>query len=150
MFKSFVVGKLKRSLGEFINISDDQIRLLEIIKAKVSLENVPLKRTALRRFKLPVLVRSGSVRQITISLPSLALTNTAVVEMEDIQLFVEFSESEQNWMRSGLDKVNDKRSLYHAQERLHRMLLERKGQDPEFFEPNADLPKDPVTPDYPG
>ncbi|KFD52178.1 hypothetical protein M513_06891 [Trichuris suis] len=118
MFKSFVVGKLKRSLGEFINISDDQIRLLEIIKAKVSLENVPLKRTALRRFKLPVLVRSGSVRQITISLPSLALTNTAVVEMEDIQLFVEFSESE--------------------------MLLERKGQDPEFFEPNADLPKDPV------
>lgn len=65
-----------------------------IFLGQVELENVPLKRTALRKLDIPLTVKSGVLGKLTLSVPLAHMRSAPwVVKISDLHVLLEPSEN---------------------------------------------------------
>uniref|UniRef100_A0A7E4V616 Ricin B-type lectin domain-containing protein n=1 Tax=Panagrellus redivivus TaxID=6233 RepID=A0A7E4V616_PANRE len=69
MLEGLVTWVLNNYVGEYLeNLNADQLSIA-LLSGQVELENVPLKKTALSKFDVPLAVRSGIIGKLTLSIP---------------------------------------------------------------------------------
>nr|CDJ94690.1 hypothetical protein, variant [Haemonchus contortus] len=69
MLENIVAWVLNNYIGEYLeNLNTDQLSVA-LLSGQVELENVPLKKSALRKLDLPVEVKSGLLGRLTLSVP---------------------------------------------------------------------------------
>ncbi|VDM63985.1 unnamed protein product [Angiostrongylus costaricensis] len=69
MLENIVAWVLNNYIGEYLeNLNTDQLSVA-LLSGQVELENVPLKKSALRKLDLPVEVKAGLLGKLTLSVP---------------------------------------------------------------------------------
>ncbi|KAJ1353259.1 hypothetical protein KIN20_009853 [Parelaphostrongylus tenuis] len=69
MLENIVAWVLNNYIGEYLeNLNTDQLSVA-LLSGQVELENVPLKRSALRKLDLPIEVKAGLLGKLTLSVP---------------------------------------------------------------------------------
>ncbi|KAK0393450.1 hypothetical protein QR680_000217 [Steinernema hermaphroditum] len=88
MLEGLVAWVLNTYIGEYLeDLNTDQlsIALLQGMSCIVELENVPLKKTALKKFDVPVQVKSGYLGKLTLSVPLTHMRSAPwVVKISDL------------------------------------------------------------------
>ncbi|RCN43106.1 hypothetical protein ANCCAN_10894 [Ancylostoma caninum] len=69
MLENIVAWVLNNYIGEYLeDLNTDQLSVA-LLSGQVELENVPLKKTALRKLDLPLEVKAGLLGKLTLSVP---------------------------------------------------------------------------------
>uniref|UniRef100_A0A0K0DCQ1 Ricin B-type lectin domain-containing protein n=1 Tax=Angiostrongylus cantonensis TaxID=6313 RepID=A0A0K0DCQ1_ANGCA len=89
MLENIVAWVLNNYIGEYLeNLNTDQLSVA-LLSGQVELENVPLKKSALRKLDLPVEVKAGLLGKLTLSVPITRLKSEPwVLKLFDFLLFV--------------------------------------------------------------
>ena len=77
MAKSIVLGILEETLGEYVELSRDKLKMA-VWSGEVELRDLALKSTALERLDLPIHVVNGSLTSLRLSIPWKKLGETPV------------------------------------------------------------------------
>uniref|UniRef100_A0A915ASC0 Vacuolar protein sorting-associated protein 13D n=5 Tax=Parascaris univalens TaxID=6257 RepID=A0A915ASC0_PARUN len=90
MLENLVAWVLNTYVGEYLeNLNTNQLSIA-LLQGQVELENVPLKKTALRKFDIPLQVRSGLLGKLTLSVPLTHIRSEPwVVKMSDLLVLLE-------------------------------------------------------------
>uniref|UniRef100_A0A914C821 Vacuolar protein sorting-associated protein 13D n=1 Tax=Acrobeloides nanus TaxID=290746 RepID=A0A914C821_9BILA len=93
MLEGLVTWVLNNYVGEYLeNLNADQITIA-FLQGQVELENVPLKKTALRKFDVPLKVKSGLIGKLALSVPVTRIRSEPwVLKMSDILMLLEPSD----------------------------------------------------------
>uniref|UniRef100_A0AAF5PWJ8 Ricin B-type lectin domain-containing protein n=2 Tax=Wuchereria bancrofti TaxID=6293 RepID=A0AAF5PWJ8_WUCBA len=94
MLENLVAWVLNNYVGEYLeNLNTDQLSIA-LLQGQVELENVPLKKSALRKFDIPLKVKSGLLGKLTLSVPLTRLRSEPwVIKMSDLLVLLEPSTS---------------------------------------------------------
>ncbi|KAL3994358.1 hypothetical protein ACH3XW_21415 [Acanthocheilonema viteae] len=94
MLENVVAWVLNNYVGEYLeNLNTDQLSIA-LLQGQVELENVPLKKSALRKFDVPLKVKSGLLGKLTLSVPLTRLRSEPwVIKMSDLLVLLELSPS---------------------------------------------------------
>ncbi|VDK72688.1 unnamed protein product [Litomosoides sigmodontis] len=94
MLENLVAWVLNNYVGEYLeNLNTDQLSIA-LLQGQVELENVPLKKSALRKFDVPLKVKSGLLGKLTLSVPLTRLRSEPwVIKMSDLLVLLEPSSS---------------------------------------------------------
>ena len=115
MAKSIVLGILEETLGEYVELSRDKLKMA-VWSGEVELRNLALKSTALERLDLPIHVVYGSLSSLRLSIPWKRLGETPVrILMEG--LLVQIGPAN--------DKLFTVEDLRRHSSELKRKILER-------------------------
>ncbi|VDL75879.1 unnamed protein product [Nippostrongylus brasiliensis] len=89
MLENIVAWVLNNYIGEYLeNLNTDQLSVA-LLSGQVELENVPLKKTALRKLDLPIEVKSGLLGKLTLSVPITHLRSEPwVLKLSDVLVIV--------------------------------------------------------------
>uniref|UniRef100_A0AC35U203 Chorein_N domain-containing protein n=1 Tax=Rhabditophanes sp. KR3021 TaxID=114890 RepID=A0AC35U203_9BILA len=89
MLESLVTSLLNKYVGEYLeDLNTDQLSIA-VLSGQVELENVPLKKTALRKLDIPVTVKSGVVGKLTLSIPITHLRSESwVIKLSDVLILL--------------------------------------------------------------
>ncbi|CAG9818576.1 unnamed protein product [Phaedon cochleariae] len=68
MLEGLVAWILNNYLGKYVQLNTDQLSVA-LLSGKVELENLPLKRDALRHLGLPVVIKSGFIGKVNLQVP---------------------------------------------------------------------------------
>ncbi|KAL1513260.1 hypothetical protein ABEB36_002689 [Hypothenemus hampei] len=68
MLEGLVAWILNNYLGKYVQLNTDQLSVA-LLSGKVELENVPLKTNALSQLGLPIQIRAGFIRKVTLQIP---------------------------------------------------------------------------------
>lgn len=90
MLENIVAWVLNNYIGEYLeNLNTDQLSIA-LLQGQVELENVPFKKTALRKFDVPLQVKSGLLGKLTLSVPLTRMRSEPwVLKMSDLLLLLE-------------------------------------------------------------
>uniref|UniRef100_A0A1I7VNQ7 Ricin B-type lectin domain-containing protein n=1 Tax=Loa loa TaxID=7209 RepID=A0A1I7VNQ7_LOALO len=90
MLENLVAWVLNNYVGEYLeNLNTDQLSIA-LLQGQVELENVPLKKSALRKFDVPLKVKSGLLGKLTLSVPLTRLRSEPwVIKMSDLLVLLE-------------------------------------------------------------
>uniref|UniRef100_A0A0N5AAX4 Ricin B-type lectin domain-containing protein n=1 Tax=Syphacia muris TaxID=451379 RepID=A0A0N5AAX4_9BILA len=90
MLENLVTWVLNNYVGEYLeNLNTDQLSIA-ILQGQVELENVPFKKTALKKFDIPVQVKSGLIGKLTLSVPLTRIRSEPwVLKMSDLLILLE-------------------------------------------------------------
>lgn len=84
MLEGLVAWVLNTYVGEYFeNLNTDQLSIA-LLQGQVELENVPLKRSALRKFDVPLAVRSGVIGRLTLNVPMHIRSEAWTLKMSDL------------------------------------------------------------------
>uniref|UniRef100_A0A915Q2Y8 Chorein N-terminal domain-containing protein n=1 Tax=Setaria digitata TaxID=48799 RepID=A0A915Q2Y8_9BILA len=94
MLENLVAWVLNNYVGEYLeNLNTDQLSIA-LLQGQVELENVPLKKSALRKLDVPLKVKSGLLGKLTLSVPLTRLRSEPwVIKMSDLLVLLEPSAS---------------------------------------------------------
>ncbi|CAD5233590.1 unnamed protein product [Bursaphelenchus xylophilus] len=125
MLEGLVTWVLNNYVGEYLeNLNADQISIA-LLQGQVELENVPLRKTALRKFDVPLEVRSGIIGKLTLSVPIAHIKSEPwVLKMSDLLILL----GPNSDPSSNLDLVEEseqskKEQMYEELEKLHKQRL---------------------------
>lgn len=103
-----------------------KFKLLDLIliysSGQVELENVPLKKTALRKFDIPLQVKSGIIGKLTLSVPMTRMRSEPwILKMSDLLILL--SPSDGNFDASNVEgyEQSKKEQLLEALESYHKV-----------------------------
>lgn len=69
MLEGLVAWVLNNYLGKYVeNLNTDQLSIA-LLSGKVELENLPLKKDALRHFGLPIEIKAGFIGKVKLQIP---------------------------------------------------------------------------------
>ncbi|VDN01283.1 unnamed protein product [Thelazia callipaeda] len=129
MLETLVAKVLNNYLGEYLeNLNTDQLNIA-LLQGQVELENVPLKKSALRKFDIPLQVKSGLLGKLTLSVPLTRLRSEPwIIKMSDLLVLLEPS----SFMRYDVENVElyeqaKKEQQLEDLEKSHRQLLNYMG-----------------------
>ncbi|CAG9534944.1 unnamed protein product [Cercopithifilaria johnstoni] len=90
MLEHLVAWVLNNYVGEYLeNLNTDQLSIA-LLQGQVELENVPLKESALRKFDVPLKVKSGLLGKLTLSVPLTRLRSEPwIIKMSDLLVLLE-------------------------------------------------------------
>ncbi|KAK5967500.1 hypothetical protein GCK32_004906, partial [Trichostrongylus colubriformis] len=87
MLENIVAWVLNNYVGEYLeNLNTDQLSVA-LLSGQVELENVPLKKSALRKLDLPIEVKSGLLGKLTLSVPITHL-RISFLQLSDVLVIV--------------------------------------------------------------
>ncbi|XP_023192292.1 vacuolar protein sorting-associated protein 13D isoform X1 [Xiphophorus maculatus] len=89
MLEGLVAWVLNTYLGKYVsNLNTDQLSI-ELLKGAVELENLPLRKDALREFDLPFEVKTGCIGKITLQIPFYRpYSDPWVISMSQLNLII--------------------------------------------------------------
>ncbi|XP_074028701.1 vacuolar protein sorting 13D [Leptinotarsa decemlineata] len=68
MLEGLIAWVLNNYLGKYVQLNTDQLSIA-LLSGKVELENLPLKKDALRNLGLPVIIKSGFIGKVLLQIP---------------------------------------------------------------------------------
>ncbi|VDK63042.1 unnamed protein product [Onchocerca ochengi] len=94
MLENLVAWVLNNYVGEYLeNLNTDQLSIA-LLQGQVELENVPLKKSALCKFDVPLKIKSGVLGKLTLSVPLTRLRSEPwLIKMSDLLILLEPSTS---------------------------------------------------------
>ncbi|EPB70877.1 hypothetical protein ANCCEY_10022 [Ancylostoma ceylanicum] len=89
MLENIVAWVLNNYIGEYLeDLNTDQLSVA-LLSGQVELENVPLKKTALRKLDLPLEVKAGLLGKLTLSVPITHLRSEPwALKLSDVLIIV--------------------------------------------------------------
>uniref|UniRef100_A0A914XD20 Vacuolar protein sorting 13D n=1 Tax=Plectus sambesii TaxID=2011161 RepID=A0A914XD20_9BILA len=129
MLESLAAWVLNTYIGEYLeNLNTDQLSVA-LLQGQVELENVPLKRTALRKFDIPLTVKAGVLGKLTLSVPLTHMRSAPwVVKISDLHVLLEPSENKYDVEFDERYEQGKKQQQLEALEAFHKkQLLETAG-----------------------
>mgnify|MGYP000937875730 CR=1 FL=1 len=97
MFEKLLGGLLKRLLGDYIEGFDASNLNLSLWSGEINIENVRLKKEAMRMLGLPVNVRYSFVRKLRLKIPWQSLTSSKTeVYLDGVYLILGY-QPESDW-----------------------------------------------------
>ncbi|KAH7710836.1 Protein C25H3.11 [Aphelenchoides avenae] len=132
MLEGLVTWVLNNYVGEYLeNLNADQISVA-LLQGQVELENVPLKKSALRKFDIPVQVKSGVIGKLTLSVPITHIRSEPwVLKMSDLLILL--GPSSPGYDVEGVEQYEQtkKQQMLDELEQAHvKQLLVRAGITP--------------------
>ncbi|MCP9261504.1 hypothetical protein DINM_004861 [Dirofilaria immitis] len=127
MLENLVAWVLNNYVGEYLeNLNTDQLSIA-LLQGQVELENVPLKKSALRKFDVPLKVKSGLLGKLTLSVPLTRLRSEPwVIRMNDLLVLLEPSasvrydvENVEIYEQSRKEQQLDELEKYHKRQLLN-------------------------------
>uniref|UniRef100_A0AC34GSG9 Uncharacterized protein n=1 Tax=Panagrolaimus sp. ES5 TaxID=591445 RepID=A0AC34GSG9_9BILA len=124
MLEGLVTWVLNNYVGEYLeNLNADQLSIA-LLQGQVELENVPIKKTALRKFDVPLVVKSGIIGKLTLSIPITRMRSEPwILKMSD--LLVLLGPSDGSFDASDVEgyEQSKKEQLLEALEAHHKTQL---------------------------
>ncbi|KAI1728822.1 vacuolar protein sorting-associated protein 13D [Ditylenchus destructor] len=137
MLEGLVAWVLNNYVGEYFeNLNTDQLSIA-LLQGQVELENVPLKKTALRKFDIPVQVKSGVIGKLTLSIPMHMRSEPWVLKMSDLLVLLGPSTSKydvefvEQYEQSRKDQALCALEQHHKKQLLITLGQEVKDDDAE-------------------
>lgn len=123
MLEGLVTWVLNNYVGEYLeNLNADQISIA-LLQGQVELENVPLKKTALKKLDIPLEVKSGIIGKLTLTVPIAHIRSEPwVLQMNDLLILL----GPQSDPASNLNLVEEgeqskKEQMFEELEKLHKV-----------------------------
>ncbi|XP_033825826.1 intermembrane lipid transfer protein VPS13D isoform X2 [Periophthalmus magnuspinnatus] len=130
MLEGLVAWVLNTYLGKYVsNLNTDQLSIA-LLKGAVELENLPLRKDALREFNLPFEVKAGFIGKITLQIPFYKPHSEPwVISMSQLNLIIGPSPlQEYDAQAEAEEEAERKRRLLHALEDKFRSECEQRGE----------------------
>ncbi|CAI2346080.1 unnamed protein product [Caenorhabditis sp. 36 PRJEB53466] len=110
MLENVVAWVLNNYIGEYLeDLNTDQLSVA-LLSGQVELENVPLKKTALRKLDLPLEVKSGLLGKLTLSVPITHLRSEPwTLKLSDVLIIVGPLSSEKRYDVEAVEQVEQQR-----------------------------------------
>ncbi|NP_001348705.1 Ricin B-type lectin domain-containing protein [Caenorhabditis elegans] len=110
MLENVVAWVLNNYIGEYLeDLNTDQLSVA-LLSGQVELENVPLKKTALRKLDLPVEVKSGLLGKLTLSVPITHIRSEPwTLKLSDVLIIVGPLSSEKRYDVEAVEQVEQQR-----------------------------------------
>jgi vacuolar protein sorting-associated protein 13D len=130
MLEGLVTWVLNNYVGEYLeNLNADQLSIA-LLQGQVELENVPIKKTALRKFDVPLQVKSGIIGKLTLSIPITRMKSEPwILKMSD--LLVLLGPSDGSFDASDVEgyEQSKKEQLLEALEAHHKVWFIKSLQN---------------------
>ncbi|KAM9751025.1 intermembrane lipid transfer protein VPS13D isoform 4-T4 [Menidia menidia] len=130
MLEGLVAWVLNTYLGKYVtNLNTDQLSIA-LLKGAVELENLPLRKDALRDFDLPFEVKAGCIGKITLQIPFYRPhSDPWVISMSQLNLIVGPAQlQEYDGEKEKEEEMERKRLLLKALEDKFRSECEQRGE----------------------
>lgn len=130
MLEGLVAWVLNTYLGKYVsNLNTDQLSIA-LLKGAVELENLPLRKDALREFDLPFEVKAGFIGKITLQIPFYKPHSEPwVISMSQLNLIIGPSPLQEYDAQAEAEEERErKRRLLHALEEKFRSECEQRGE----------------------
>ncbi|CEF67763.1 Vacuolar protein sorting-associated protein 13D [Strongyloides ratti] len=128
MLEGYLASVLNRYVGEYLeDLNTDQLSIA-LLSGQVELENVPLKKTALSKFDVPVDVKSGIVGKLSVTIPITALRSEPwVIKLNDV--FILLGPSERQFLGKDQEEkeIKRKEDLLKDLEETHKKIILKKA-----------------------
>ncbi|PIC46698.1 hypothetical protein B9Z55_006302 [Caenorhabditis nigoni] len=110
MLENVVAWVLNNYIGEYLeDLNTDQLSVA-LLSGQVELENVPLKKTALRKLDLPLEVKSGLLGKLTLSVPITHLRSEPwTLKLSDVLIIVGPLSVEKRYDVEAVEQVEQQR-----------------------------------------
>ncbi|CAB3411172.1 unnamed protein product [Caenorhabditis bovis] len=110
MLENIVAWVLNNYIGEYLeDLNTDQLSVA-LLSGQVELENVPLKKTALRKLDLPLEVRSGLLGKLTLSVPITHIRSQPwTLKLSDVLIIVGPLSAEKRYDVQAVEQVEQQR-----------------------------------------
>ena len=120
MFEGIVVSLLNKLLGKYVDNLDTNQLSISVWKGDVVLQNLRLKKDALRQFNLPIDVLEGYLGELVLNFSLSDFKNTPVnLKIKDVLLLaVPTTETDYN------EELEEKELLHNKLQKIQRMELE--------------------------
>ncbi|KAI6181931.1 hypothetical protein M3Y98_00882500 [Aphelenchoides besseyi] len=136
MLEGLVTWVLNNYVGEYLeNLNADQISVA-LLQGQVELENVPLRRTALQKYDIPLEVRSGVIGKLTLSVPITHIRSEPwVLKMSDLLVLLGPNQSDDNveavekYEQTRKEQQLEELEAVHKRSLLRSASLEMKVDD---------------------
>ncbi|CAD6197785.1 unnamed protein product [Caenorhabditis auriculariae] len=131
MLENVVAWVLNNYIGEYLeNLNTDQLSVA-LLSGQVELENVPLKKSALRKLDLPLEVRSGLLGRLTLSVPITRLRSEPwTLKLCDVLVIVGPPSADKRYDVEAVEQVEQQRKeqmLGDLEQRHKTALLDLLG-----------------------
>ncbi|CAJ0587158.1 unnamed protein product, partial [Mesorhabditis spiculigera] len=132
MLENVVAWVLNNYIGEYLeNLNTDQLSVA-LLSGQLELENVPLKKTALRKLDIPLEVKSGVLGKLTLSVPLTHIRSEPwVLKLSDVLIIVGPASDKKYDVETSSDHTEKtkKETMLDELEKKHKtQLLETIGQ----------------------
>uniref|UniRef100_A0A8R1I955 Chorein_N domain-containing protein n=1 Tax=Caenorhabditis japonica TaxID=281687 RepID=A0A8R1I955_CAEJA len=110
MLENVVAWVLNNYIGEYLeDLNTDQLSVA-LLSGQVELENVPLKKTALRKLDLPLEVKSGILGKLTLSVPITHIRSEPwTLKLSDVLIIVGPLSGEKRYDVEAVEQVEQQR-----------------------------------------
>uniref|UniRef100_A0A0N5BT94 Ricin B-type lectin domain-containing protein n=1 Tax=Strongyloides papillosus TaxID=174720 RepID=A0A0N5BT94_STREA len=124
MLEGYLASVLNRYVGEYLeDLNTDQLSIA-LLSGKVELENVPLKRSALSKFDIPIDVKSGVVGKLIVTIPITAIRSEPwIVKLNDVFIILKSSERQYLGKEQDETEIRRKEELFKELEEIHKKIL---------------------------
>uniref|UniRef100_A0A0K0EZ74 Vacuolar protein sorting-associated protein 13D (inferred by orthology to a human protein) n=1 Tax=Strongyloides venezuelensis TaxID=75913 RepID=A0A0K0EZ74_STRVS len=124
MLEGYLASVLNRYVGEYLeDLNTDQLSIA-LLSGKVELENVPLKKSALSKFDIPIDVKSGVVGKLIVTIPITAIRSEPwIVKLNDVFIVLKSSERQYSGKEQDETEIRRKEELFKELEEIHKKIL---------------------------
>ncbi|CAK6974431.1 intermembrane lipid transfer protein VPS13D isoform X2 [Scomber scombrus] len=130
MLEGLVAWVLNTYLGKYVtNLNTDQLSIA-LLKGAVELENLPLRKDALREFDLPFEVKAGFIGKITLQIPFYRPhSDPWVISMSQLNLIIGPAQSQEyDGEKEREEEMERKKRLLKALEDKFKSECEQRGE----------------------